>query len=502
MDRLFHFYKQIINDESRKKYFYWGILGIIFIVGALLRWKFITLKSLWLDEVVLYWIAQGDLQSVLAQNALRNSAPPLFAVLLNLVIHFGTSERFLRFIPFVAGTLSIPFIYKLARRMISPAGALFCAFLVAIAPSQVEYSQQVREYSLTFLFAILILDAYLSFIQKPTWRQTILLALIFSVGLFLQYGLALLITSMNILFLIHLLSNHPINVQTGKKFSLNRDLLFKWVISQVFCLGAVLGVYLLALRDQFNSEGFGAYYLGEGYWEGTLNTLFPFISTNTTRILYFVFPDQFLVAFTLLVGLVAIFLRKEKQTGLLILVPALLAFCTGLLRIYPYIGARQDMFLFPGILLGIGLGFEYLFQMDKSKIAVVVLILITALTGINHTLEYLKEPSREEMRPVARRLTRDAQDTDRVYVYYGAKPAFQYYYHGTNPNITYGTSSRKQPQNYLDEITPLLEQPGPVYFVFSHCYSTECSQIKSYIKSTRTFEPILEAHGADLFLAK
>jgi len=129
------------------------IIAMITLGGALLRVFDLGDKSLWLDEAVMFRIADGNLGHVLAENVLRNSAPPLFAVLLAGVARLGSSEAALRSLACLAGITTIPAIYLLCRRWVAAPWALFGAFLVALSPTQIAYSQQVREYSLTVLLA-------------------------------------------------------------------------------------------------------------------------------------------------------------------------------------------------------------------------------------------------------------------------------------------------------------------------------------------------------------
>ena len=161
------------------------ILGCIVLLGAALRVYHLGQKSLWLDEAKLYWISQGTLhdydnlqgsfQRLIRQNAKFNSAPPLYAILVRYISKLGDREEILRSISCFAGIASIVGMYFLSIKFIDKKSAYFTSFLVAIAPTQVHYSQQLREYSLTFLFAILILTFFYTYLTKPNKRNLILL---------------------------------------------------------------------------------------------------------------------------------------------------------------------------------------------------------------------------------------------------------------------------------------------------------------------------------------
>ena len=84
----------------------------ISIFGAFLRLYHLGFKPLWLDEAVLYWIAHSNnLQNVIANNASSNSAPPLFAILINFILNLGDSETVLRSLSWLGGVASIIAIY-------------------------------------------------------------------------------------------------------------------------------------------------------------------------------------------------------------------------------------------------------------------------------------------------------------------------------------------------------------------------------------------------------
>lgn len=177
------------------------VVGGISLFGALLRLYHLGFKPLWLDEAVLYWISNsGNTQDIISQNALRNSAPPLYAILLNLTQKIGDSETILRLLPWFGGVVAIPAIYFLASQFLERTPAYFVTFVVAIATTQVQYSQQLREYSLTFLIATIILALFFRQLHSPSWSNLALMTLAMVMGVFLQYGLALLIIALNLIF--------------------------------------------------------------------------------------------------------------------------------------------------------------------------------------------------------------------------------------------------------------------------------------------------------------
>ena len=284
------------------------VVGSMTLFGASLRLYHLGYKSLWLDEAVLYWISQGNIGDVIAQNAARNSAPFLFALLINLVSALNETEFFLRGIPWLAGVASIPAMYLFSKKILPKYSAYFVTFIVTIALTPIVYSQQLREYSIAFLLAALILATFYTFLREPNWKHLGLMTLAWVFGIFSQYGLAILILSLNIVFAIDWILSKDRNVKV----------IAKWIVAQILVLGAVAVVYQLSLKDQIRI-GFGATsttnYLAGAYWDGSLSSLIRMVINNTLGYFSFAYPASYLMLFVCFVGVLFV-LQARKWTVL------------------------------------------------------------------------------------------------------------------------------------------------------------------------------------------
>jgi 4-amino-4-deoxy-L-arabinose transferase-like glycosyltransferase len=269
------------------------MLPLITASGAVLRVFNLDFKSLWVDEALIFQFANGDIEHVLSQNALYNSYPPLFAILTSAVMNIGSSEWVLRIIPCLAGIAAIPMMYYLAKNFMPHIFAVFAALLVALSPSQIMYSQQVVVYSLTFLLAEIILFLFLRFLGRLAWQNSVFLGLAISVSVFMQYGLAILILSINILFLVRVARlEQPIKAVR------------LWALAQVMGLIAAYAVYHLSFKYQFIPGGFGADYLSPGYWDGTFRNLLQIAIFNTKDIFAFAYPMTFVIIIFVILGVI------------------------------------------------------------------------------------------------------------------------------------------------------------------------------------------------------
>ncbi len=454
-------------------------LAILTCIGILFRLYHLGHQPLWLDEARLYWIAQGDWASIIANNAANNSAPPLFAILVALAARVNESEMGLRALSFLAGSVSIPMMFLLARRWLSLSSAYFLALLVAIAPTQILYSQQMREYSLTFLLATATCFFFDRYIRQSRTFTLALLIFLFFLDILTQYGLAILIAGFNLAWLVEIVRTR------------NKRLVYGFLIQLVFVSFAIVLAYQSALRFQMRPGGFGAGaandYLAAGYLlDGSLSSLMRLTILNTRDLFNFAFDVSYLTLFVCAIGFAVLWIeRQNTRVALMIVAPIVLTFLAAMLRLYPYGGMRQDMFLMPLIFILAGFGFDYIGAMDSRRIMVELLVLFLAGVGIAGVARYFNSRPIENIRPAVEMLKTQYRSGDKIYVYYGANPAFRYYYRNNVDQTIYGVESRDQPDRYFRQLTEVLTQPGRVWLVFSHCYNEECDQIVDYVARTR-----------------
>ncbi|RYX81763.1 hypothetical protein EON83_22630 [bacterium] len=474
------------------------VLGLITLLGAVLRLFHLDYKPLWLDEAVLYWISKGNISDVIIQNATRNSAPPLFAVLLHLIIQVGDSESMLRSISCAAGIAAIPSMYFLARNFMPRGGAYLCAFVAAISQSQVIYSQQLREYSLSFFVACLLIAFFVRNIQKPNWKDGAMLSVMSAVAVFCQYGLSLLVFSLAIISLLNLAFNKEQNSDA------KRLLFYQWVVNQLVALIAVFAVYSLSLKFQMQAGGFAtsatSNYLAGAYWDGSPASLFRLVFRNTFRIFSFAYPPIWSLLPLFLLGL-AINFKKRLPLQLLV-VPLLCTFIAACLRKYPYDGARQIMFLLPMIYVFAGLGFTYLLSQKKGVIFATIAIAIVGVAGLKRTKDYLMVTGDEDIRPAVRLLTKSVKTDDVIYVYNGSVSAFSYYYRSPNGHRVYSKANRLNPQEYAKEVDALLPANRKIWLIFSHTYGQEREIVLNQLSAKRKVELVMQKKNSWLYVTR
>ena len=130
-------------------------LLLILLLAASLRFYRLDAQSLWADEGNSVRLAERSL-SLITQGAAHDIHPPLYYYLLHFWMRaFGRSEVAVRSLSALAGTALVWLTYLLGRQLFDQATGLAAAFLAALSPFQVYYSQEARMYILAALLGAL-----------------------------------------------------------------------------------------------------------------------------------------------------------------------------------------------------------------------------------------------------------------------------------------------------------------------------------------------------------
>ena len=135
-------------------------------IGLLLRVLLIGSKSMWLDEAMSLQVTQAGPAAWLS-GAAEAYHPPLYYAFLHYWIQLGQSEGILRSSSALFGVLAIPSAYLLARNLAGRGVALSTAWLVALSPLLVWYSQEFRSYSLLVFLGLLSSLAFVRVLLRP-----------------------------------------------------------------------------------------------------------------------------------------------------------------------------------------------------------------------------------------------------------------------------------------------------------------------------------------------
>jgi uncharacterized membrane protein len=144
-------------------------LVLVIALGLALRLFRLDFQSLWLDEVLTVQNSAFPLSRIVFDSEVDRNFPPLHGMLVHVFLRLlGTSEIAVRLPSVLAGTISIPLLFGVARFWLGPAVALLTAALLAISPLHVWYSQEARPYALFIALALASVWFAQRLLRRPT----------------------------------------------------------------------------------------------------------------------------------------------------------------------------------------------------------------------------------------------------------------------------------------------------------------------------------------------
>lgn len=255
---------------------YAGIFVIV-ILGIILRLIFIDKPDgLWNDEYVSWMIAATPFNNGFISAVKSQCHMPFYYLYLKFFMTlFGQSDLLLRLTSVFAGILSIIAMYFTGKEKDEKTG-LVCASLTAISSFLIYYSQEVRLYSVLFLFSALSLLYTLRCIKNPVKKNFVLCAL-FNFLILFTHTIGFVFVFFNLIFL-------SINLYNQFK----KVIITVWLT--IFAGGIILSPLILKiLTTQSFSQWWGHFSISK---LGFLFTdYFSPVLTNLTNA-----PDKFLYA--------------------------------------------------------------------------------------------------------------------------------------------------------------------------------------------------------------
>lgn len=151
---------QFSNDSRSKLRRYLSIetISLAFFVTTafLLRFYQLGSESLWIDELLDWGMSTQATLPELFDEAARTAQVPTYYLFFRFyTMLFGDSEVVLRLLPATAGTLAIPALYYLGRKLYNSHVGLIAASLASTSKFLIWHAQEFRPYSFLFLFSIL-----------------------------------------------------------------------------------------------------------------------------------------------------------------------------------------------------------------------------------------------------------------------------------------------------------------------------------------------------------
>jgi len=143
------------------------LLLAIVALGGFLRAYQIGSKGLWLDEAFSVWLGWRPPGEMLSWLVRIDQHPPLYYILLHFWMVLGDGAAIVRALSALLGTLTIPVVYLLGRRLADGKVGLLVALILAVSPFHVRFAQEARMYTLLMFNASLALYALVRLLTDP-----------------------------------------------------------------------------------------------------------------------------------------------------------------------------------------------------------------------------------------------------------------------------------------------------------------------------------------------
>ncbi|TKJ31036.1 MAG: hypothetical protein CEE40_03005 [Chloroflexi bacterium B3_Chlor] len=193
----------------------WAFLALL-LLGFGLRLYQLTFHSLWLDETVSIYLASFPLSEIFQQGmSLQEPNPPLYHLVLSLWMRvLGSSEASVRILSAFLGTIYLPALYLLGRRLFSARLALIATLLAVSNPFLVWYSQEARMYALVATLSVWSMYCFVRALATPRWYWWVAYVLVTVASLYTHLYAAFLLPA-QLLFLFLFPSRHREALRRG-----------------------------------------------------------------------------------------------------------------------------------------------------------------------------------------------------------------------------------------------------------------------------------------------
>jgi len=332
-------------EKKLESYF---ILGLVVIIGSVLRIYNLSEKSLWVDEF-------GSIRD--SENIPWWSGhPPLYFIILHFFRYMGTNEFVLRLPSVIFGVSTILLSYMIGKLLFGTKEGLVSAFLLSISTMHIYYSQEARMYSLlAFLSLSSLFFFYKSIREKNkvgTWIGFILLTLL---SLYTHFFAGFVVIVEVIFFVLMFISNQILMKEKSAKLSKRTLSVFILSTTVIFMLYLPIIITRFPIISSYVEKPYGAqpaFQNGQHILElSFLPKLLGWFS-NGNGVVLFLYLSFFVYGSTF-----SIKKFKEQLTLLLfwVALPIILIYSLST-RVFLYPEARYLIFVLPVYLLVVSRG--------------------------------------------------------------------------------------------------------------------------------------------------
>ncbi|MCP4418022.1 MAG: hypothetical protein GY805_15475 [Chloroflexi bacterium] len=192
---------KFVRDIEKRPFL--SLLPILLLAFSL-RLHALDSQSLWWDELKTLQRATLPLPNLLTDFINTRDQLPAYYLLMRGWVRIGDGGFALRLFSVMWGMLGVTAVYKLGHQIGSTKTGLTAAFLLAISPFHIYYSQETRMYSMLVTLLILAHVGLIGILQSSGKRYWLLYFLAMTTAVYTHYFTFLIIFAHTIFFILHL----------------------------------------------------------------------------------------------------------------------------------------------------------------------------------------------------------------------------------------------------------------------------------------------------------
>ena len=231
---------------------------IILFLAAALRFGNLDIRDFWYDEAFT-GVAVKENFSGMIKMIINDVHPPLYYASLKIFASFFDYSVYgIRFFSAIFGVLAVWAAYLFAKELYDKRAGLFAAFIVAIAPFAVQYSQEARMYAM--LSFLLVMSAYffVKALKTPLaggLKNYILWGIFLGLACLTHYMGLVFAATFYLAYLAWNIFDENMETQPATFNSLKKLLPSKNIITGYLCALLVFSFWLVRFYHHLNSLG-------------------------------------------------------------------------------------------------------------------------------------------------------------------------------------------------------------------------------------------------------
>jgi mannosyltransferase len=421
---------------------YLQALLIITVLGFFLRFFNLGFNSVWLDEAYTYSFSIKTLPEIWQISASGEPNPPLFYWIEHFMLIFGNNEIVLRFVPALAGTLSIPLFFLAGREFFDRNVGLIASACCAFSPFLIFFSQEARAYALMLLFVTLATFFFLRALKSGTMLNW---------GFFGAFSALAFWTHLYALVMIGSLIFYAFILFIRKERK-NLEMLFISIV--VF---AVLSLPIIFITLQFFVKRVGSSPVMGIQGLSMIAAVFYRISGfNLHQISGFSILAMIMLGILFIIGIIMTFYLDSNKGIFLVSVTVFTFGISYFLSFKMPMDPRYLIFFSLILFIGIGMSYRALFIFWSNKCVVLMVIVLFLLASTPVLTHYYTSYSKTDWRGFSGAMIGRISPGDEVIFVPGyTSVPFNYYISPEKiplPDFSeYGAGSAKDLEKYLSE---------------------------------------------------